>query len=337
MSGSASAAERASERGVALADVQRPVRERLDRVRGEMARIVAGDAPLLVQAGAHVLAMRGKMFRPTLVLLASATDESPDPRAVTTAAVAELVHLATLVHDDTVDHSALRRGMPTVNAVFSDQTSVILGDFLYASALRELVTAGDLPSLRVLVDASTAMTLGELRQLSVGEPLAFGEDDYETLIRAKTASLIEAACHMGALCGAARHVQALVRFGDALGMMFQIVDDLIDFTEASETTGKPSGLDVRERKVTLPLIAALREMPERARIRVEEVFGTERPGDDAVADVVALVAEYGGLEYARSRAADFAARAEDALGALPDTPARAALRNAIFYVMERHS
>jgi len=320
-----------------LADVQRPVSDRLPEVRREIERIVSGDAPLLARAGGHLLATRGKMFRPTLVLLASATDDTPMPRAVTMAAVVELVHLATLVHDDAVDHSELRRGMPTLNALFSDQISVIMGDFLYSVALTQLTAMNDLAAIQALVEASTRMTVGELRQLSHTEPLAFGEEDYELLIRAKTASLIVAACHVGGLCGASRHIPVLRDYGDALGMAFQIADDLIDFTEASETTGKPAGLDVRERKVTLPLIAALRSISPVARARVHEVFAATEPTDQDVADVVAIVAESDGLEYARRRGEEFAGRAEGALRRLPATPARDALGDAIFYVMERHA
>lgn len=321
-----------------LADVQRPVAPALGAVRATMERIVIGDAPLLAQAAGHLLATRGKMFRPTLVLLASATGgELPGERAITLAATVELVHLATLVHDDAVDHSALRRGMPTINSLYSDQVSVILGDFLYLSALAQLAGREDVAALRPLVDASTRMTVGELRQLSTVEPLDFSEESYELLIRSKTASLIEAACHLGGLCGEPEHIPALRAYGDALGMAFQIADDLIDFTEVAETTGKPAGLDVREKKVTLPLIAALRAAGPAARARVAEVFAAPDPSPADVAAVVEIVQDAGGLDYARRRGADFGALADQALDALPASPAREALAGAIFYVMERHA
>lgn len=320
-----------------LAEIQAPVRDGLESVTREMEAIVTGDAPLLAQVARHLLAMRGKMFRPTLVLLSSATDDAPTPRAATMGAVVELIHLATLVHDDAVDHSVLRRGMPTINSLFSHQISVIMGDFLYSVALTQLVGLDDMDALRTLVNASTQMTVGEMRQLSTVEPLTFSEDDYEFLIRSKTASLISAACQVGAMCGAQRHRAALGHYGDALGMAFQIADDLIDYTEVAETTGKPTGADLREHKVTLPLIAALRTMSSAARTEVEAFFASDEPTDAGVAEVVEIVAESGGLEYARRRGRDFAAQAEEALDALPDTVARRALSSSITYVMERHA
>jgi octaprenyl-diphosphate synthase len=281
------------------------------------------------------MGMKGKLVRPTLLLLAASVEERMEPRAITYAAVIELIHLATLVHDDAVDHSALRRGMPTVNALFSHQVSVIMGDYLYLRALRELVTLGDLEPMRAITFASNEMTLGEMRQLSAFDALSFTESDYDTLIRAKTASLFAAACEVGALCGAPRHRDALVCFGQRLGMAFQVADDLLDYTEQQEMTGKPGGLDLKEHKVTLPLIAALREMPAPARARVEALFASPEPDDDQVADVIGIVREHGGLEYARRRADQFAKDAEDALADLPTGPARSSLLDAIAYVVDR--
>ena len=321
-----------------LQDVQAPVRDALEGVSAEMWRIVAADDRLAASVTDHLMSMRGKMFRPTLLLLASAADGgAPSARAVRLAAVAELVHLATLVHDDSVDHSALRRGRPTINSLFSHQVSVIMGDFLYVHAFAELVRDGDLAVLGAVTGASTEMTLGEMRQLAAVDALAFSEADYETLIRAKTASLIVASCEVGAIVGGGRHREALARYGDRLGRAFQIADDLLDFTEDAGTTGKPAGLDLREHKVTLPLIAALRAMDGSARARVEQLFAMPKPDDELIAEVSALVADHGGLEYARRRGEAYAQEAEDALVDLPPTPARAALADAIAYVMDRRS
>ena len=324
-------------RGVTLQAIQFPVRSKLDDVSRAMATIVASDLPLVGQVSAHLLAMRGKLFRPTLLLLSSEVEETPEAQAVTLGAVLELIHLATLVHDDAVDHSTLRRGMPTVNALFSHQISVIMGDFLYSTALTHLVGLGDLQALRALTRASTEMTLGEMRQLGVTEPLEFTEGEYYDLIRAKTASLMRTACELGALSGARSHCHALGEFGENLGMAFQITDDLLDYREEKETTGKPSGLDLREHKVTLPLIHALREMSPESRREVGRLFERETVSDDSIARVVQIVADSGGFEYARERGEEFAGRAHDALSDLPDTVARRSLSASISYVMERHS
>ena len=324
-------------RGVTLQAIQLPVQEKLDGVSRAMATIVSSELPLVGQVSAHLLAMRGKMFRPTLLLLSSEVDGTPEDKAVTIAASLELIHLATLVHDDAVDHSALRRGMPTVNAMFSHQISVIMGDFLYSTALTHLVGLGDVDALKALTRASTEMTLGEMRQLAVTAPLSFTEQEYYDLIRSKTASLIRTACELGALSGARRHRDALSAFGENLGMAFQITDDLLDYREVKETTGKPSGLDLREHKVTLPLIHALRRMSPASRKEVDRMFASGEPTERDIASVVGIVSESGGFEYARSRGEEFAERAQDALRDLPDTVARASLSASISYVMERHS
>jgi octaprenyl-diphosphate synthase len=319
----------------ALRDIQTPVQDELSRVSQELWRIMSADVPLVRDVQEHLQGMKGKMFRPTLLLLSSAVEERVQPRAVTFAAIIELIHLATLVHDDAVDHSALRRGMPTVNAMFSHQVSVIMGDYLYIRALRELVALGDLEVMRCITAASNEMTLGEIRQMSALDTLNFTEADYETLIKAKTASLFMAACEVGALSGALRHRAALIRYGERLGMAFQVADDLLDYTEGQEMTGKPGGQDLKEHKVTLPLIASIRSISPAARRRVDDLFAAAEPDDDAVADVIEIVRESGGLDYARRRADQFAHEAEEALADLPETPARSALVDAISYVVER--
>lgn len=320
-----------------LRDIQAPIRDRLEAVTQEMWRLVSAELPLVAEVNQHLAGMKGKMFRPTLVLLASAVDDRPEPRAVRVAAALEMLHLATLVHDDAVDHSVLRRGMPTINALFSHQIAVIVGDYLYARTLAALVEIGDVELMRVITDTSTEMTLGEIRQLGALDALAFGEDDYDRLIRAKTASLFSACAEVGAMCGAARFREPLRRYGERLGMAFQIADDLLDYTEASDVTGKPSGLDLREHKVTLPLIGALREMSASARGRVEALFQTSEPDDQQVAEVVQIVTEHGGLDYARRRGEQAQREAEEALAALPESSARTALADAIGYVVDRRS
>jgi octaprenyl-diphosphate synthase len=321
----------------ALHRIQAPVTERLDQVAAAMLRIVSSGVPMIEEVAGYLLGRRGKMLRPTLTLLSSDLDGNPEPRAVELAAVIELMHLATLVHDDSVDHSVTRRGRPTVNSVYSHQVSVIMGDFLYSRALRALVTIRDLDVLRVVTDVSSELSLGEMRQLAAIDALGFGESEYDLLIRAKTASLLSAACESGALCGAPRYREALARFGDRLGMAFQVVDDILDYTEEEAVTGKPSGNDLREHKVTLPLIGALAAMTPAARRRVQALFDTEEPGDDQIHEVMGLVVEAGGVAYARQRGEAFAREAEEALIPVPPSPARSALLDVLAYVTDRRS
>jgi octaprenyl-diphosphate synthase len=302
-----------------------------------MWRIVAIDSETFRAVNQHLMLMKGKMVRPTLLLLASHTNGTPEHRAAAYAAVIELIHLATLVHDDAVDHSALRRGMPTINSLFTHQVAVIAGDFLYSRAVQELVRLSDLEALRVFANASNELTVGEMRQLGALDALAFSEEDYEFLIKCKTAALFKAACEVGALCGAPRFRQPLARFGERLGMAFHVADDLLDYTEAAVTMGKPTGLDLREHKVTLPLIAALRHLSPAGRRLVDELFRAPEPSEEQIAAVMEVVRDAGGLDYARQRGGEYLSQAEAALGDLPESPARAALTDAMFYVIDRRS
>jgi octaprenyl-diphosphate synthase len=318
-----------------LADLQATLLPRLADVQAEIRRIVEADFPLISEVNSHLFRMQGKLFRPTLLLLADEATGGPEERAVTLAAIVELIHLATLVHDDSVDHSVLRRGMPTINSLFSHQISVIMGDYLYSRAVIELVRLDDLGPLRVMSRVTNEMTVGEMRQLLAHDRLSFDESAYDLLIRAKTASLLSGACEVGAIGAPDAQRTALARFGDALGMVFQIVDDVLDYTEDEAMTGKPSGLDLREHKVTLPLIAALPRLSEAGRRPVSLLMHAETPDAEQVTEVIGLVADAGGLEYARERAQRWASRADAELDHLPPSPARELLRASVAYALER--
>jgi octaprenyl-diphosphate synthase len=318
-----------------LDEIQAPVRERLDSVVDEIRRIVVSDFAPVETVNEYLMKIRGKLFRPGLVLLCDELAGTPTDDAATLAAVLELVHLATLVHDDAVDHSVLRRGMPTVNALWSHQVAIIMGDYLYTRSLMEITRLGRLEPIQVLANAANDMTVGEMRQLSSHDALDFGEDDYYRLIDAKTASLMAAACELGALTGAPAYRQPLRTFGRELGLAFQIADDLLDYTADSAVTGKPTGLDLREHKVTLPLIAVLARLSDAERARVNALFADPEPDDEMIAGVVEIVRSRGGLEYAREAALECAQRAAEALEGLPEGPALDALRDSIVYAVER--
>ncbi|MYG80997.1 MAG: polyprenyl synthetase family protein [Gemmatimonadetes bacterium] len=332
MTNHTTAARRAT---VDLHEIRAPVQDRLEQVAEELSRIAVADYSMVNEINDYLLKVPGKLFRPTLVLLASELEGRSPRSALTLAAVVELVHIATLVHDDAVDHSVLRRGMPTVNAVWSHQVAIILGDYLYSRSVTELARLGDLEAVRVLAAAANRMSVGEMRQLLAYDDITYSEAEYFRLISAKTASLMSAACELGALAGNPVHRAPLARYGHALGMAFQITDDMLDYEGSESVTGKPAGLDLRGRKVTLPLIGALREMASSDMDRVRHVFTLVEPGDDEVEAVIELVRRNGGLEYARAKATEHASAAEMAIRGLPPGPALRALRDAVLYVMDR--
>jgi octaprenyl-diphosphate synthase len=311
------------------------VREQVERVGEEIRRIVFSDFPMIDEVNQHLLFVQGKLFRPTLLLLSNRVGGKPTDEALTLAAVVELVHLATLVHDDAVDHSVLRRGMPTVNSLWTHQVAIIMGDYLYSKGVTELARLGNLEALAVLAQAANDMSVGEMRQLTSYDALAFTEDDYYRLIAAKTASLMAAACEMGSLAGAGEHRSALAAFGRNLGMAFQIADDILDYTGTEAETGKPSGHDLRERKVTLPLVGALRHASPSEDAEFRAFFTKVEPTDDEIGRMMDIVAARGGLDYARGRARHYALLAEEALAAIPPGDALEGLRESVAYAVGR--
>ncbi|MCZ6917588.1 MAG: polyprenyl synthetase family protein [Gemmatimonadetes bacterium] len=322
---------------VDLATVQGPVRDELAQVVSEMRRMIVADFPPVTEVNEHLLRMKGKMFRPTLLLLSAAATDAVRPDDVTLAAVVELIHLATLVHDDAVDHSVLRRGQPTVNAMFSHQVAVIMGDYLYSRAMIELVRLEQMIPLRVMSRVTNEMTVGEMRELQAYDSLDYSEDDYDTLIQSKTASLMAGACDMGARRADPDVRGHLRRYGEVLGRAFQITDDVLDYTETESVTGKPSCLDLREHKITLPLILARPRMAPRELTQVERLMADPEPADDLIAEIVASVRRVGGVDLARERAQGLALVAERELGGVPDGPARQALRGCLVYAVDRRS
>jgi octaprenyl-diphosphate synthase len=318
-----------------LVRIQAPVRDGLDRVEEEIPRIILSDFPAIQEVNEYMAHARGKLFRPTLVLLANQVGDGGHERAPTLAAIVELVHLATLVHDDAVDHSVLRRGMPTINALWNHRSAIIMGDYLYSRAVAELASFGRTDLVAVLANAANEMSVGEMRQLVSADALGFDEDDYYRLIRAKTASLMAAACELGAMTGDEQYREPLARFGHFIGMAFQIADDLLDYTGTEAATGKPVGQDLREHKMTLPLIAALRAMDGDARREVERFFADPDPSDAGIRHIIELSDRHGGLAYARERADEFGARAAEALQGVPRSGTTAALEAAISYVVDR--
>jgi octaprenyl-diphosphate synthase len=304
-------------------------------VAGELEAMVPAGFDLIDEINDYLLANHGKMFRPTLLLLANEVGNRPGRDAVKLAAIVELLHVATLVHDDAVDHSVRRRGMPTVNARWTHQVAIIMGDYLYSRAVIEITELGDIEATRLLAHTANLMTVGEMRQLVSHDALQFSRADYNLLCECKTASLLATACELGAMSGEPAYREPLRRYGYELGMVFQIIDDLLDYTSSADVTGKPRGQDLREHKVTLPLIAALERMSASETAVVERLFNDPEPSEEIVDEVIDAVAAAGGIDAARAEADRVAGRARERLDELPESPACEALSLAVDYVVKR--
>ncbi|MCG8469920.1 MAG: polyprenyl synthetase family protein [Gemmatimonadetes bacterium] len=320
---------------VDLEEVRLPVKDRLSAVERALLGMVPSGFESLDEVGEYLFSRSGKLFRPTLLLLANGVDDEPTEDAVRLGAIVELLHVATLVHDDAVDHSAKRRGMPTVNDRWTHQVAIIAGDYLYSRAVIEITALGNLEPIAILARTANQMTIGEMRQLVLHDGLDFTRDDYDRLCECKTASLLAAACELGAMAGAPGRREPLREYGYHLGMAFQMVDDLLDYAAPTEVTGKPRGQDLREHKVTLPLITALANMTAVERSKVERLFSDPDPDSEAVREVIDIVDARGGVEGARAEARAQASRARERLHGLPENECTQSLEMAVDYVVER--
>jgi octaprenyl-diphosphate synthase len=300
-------------------------------------RMASEHAPRIPQVTAHLVGAGGKRLRPMLTLAAAELCGYDGPFHVHLAATVEFIHTATLLHDDVVDESSQRRGRPTANLLWDNKSSVLVGDYLFARAFQLMVEPGNLRVLEILSNAAATIAEGEVLQLSAAQDLKTDEGIYLKVVRGKTAALFSAATESGGvLAGAtAAQVQALFDYGDALGIAFQIVDDLLDYEGDSGATGKNVGDDFRERKLTLPVIkaVALADAEERAFWARTIEKGDQREGD--LDHAIALMRRHGTLEATRRDALDWAARAKDAMQTLPDHPLRQMLVDLADYVVAR--
>jgi octaprenyl-diphosphate synthase len=292
------------------------------------------EVELISVAAHHILNAGGKRFRPQLALLSAHLFEYDGPAVVPMAAAMELIHTATLVHDDIVDESDSRRGRATANFFWGNSASVLMGDFLVIKAFTIATETGDLRLLRLLCDTIGRMCEGEVLQICARSEPGLAIDTYLKIIEAKTAVLMATCCRTGALLGEAKRSQteALTAFGRKVGLAFQIIDDILDYTGDEEVLGKPVGSDLREGKVTLPLIYALQRAGSADRECLAEAL--ERPAalkTAEIAAVAAVIERYGGFEASRETAAGFVQDARRDLEAAPAGPPR----DGLLYLAEK--
>lgn len=302
-----------------IADDMRAV----DRV---IAQCLTTSVPLIGQISQYIIAAGGKRLRPALLLMVSQALECQDSRRFDLAAVVELIHTATLLHDDVVDESTLRRGRPTANENFGNPASVLVGDFLHTRSFQMMVAAGNMRILQVLSDATNIIAEGEVQQLINTHDASLSEAGYLHVIRSKTAKLFEASTQIAAILAGATAAQeaASVTYGQALGTAFQIIDDVLDYDGDAAEMGKNLGDDLREGKCTLPLIIAM----QRGTTEQAEVIRTaiEQGSTDRLPEILAIVRSTGALDATRQAAHDEAMRAMQALDALPANASTDAMR-----------
>ncbi len=302
-----------------------PVHADMQRVDALIRERLASEVALIDQIGAHIVSAGGKRLRPALVLLSAGALGARGDRPALLAATIEFIHTATLLHDDVVDDSGLRRGRQTANALWGNEAAVLSGDFLYSRAFQMMVDAGQMAVMRVMADATNAIAEGEVLQLmNCGDP-DVTVARYLRVIELKTARLFEAACRVGAISAGAEAavIDALGRFGHHLGMAFQLVDDVLDYVADAAVSGKSLGTDLAEGKPTLPLIHARDHSDDQGRERVRKAIANG--GGAQLDDMLKLIESTEAIPYTRALADDYGRQAADAVRGLPESDYKSAM------------
>ena len=300
-------------------------------------RMASEHAPRIPEVTAHLVDAGGKRLRPLLTLASARICGYDGVHHVDLAATVEFIHTATLLHDDVVDSSERRRGRPSANLLWDNKSSVLVGDYLFARAFQLMVGAGSLRVLDILSDAAATIAEGEVLQLSMARNMATDEATYLRIVRGKTAALFAAACEVGGVLAGAddARVRALRRYGDALGVSFQIVDDLLDYGGATGEIGKNVGDDFRERKLTLPVIKALAAADAHERAFWTRTIDRGEQGAGDLEEALAILRRHDALEAVRSDALGWAETARMAILELPEGPLRAMLHDLAVQVVSR--
>ncbi len=300
-------------------------------------RMSSAHAPRIPEVTAHLVDAGGKKVRPMLTLAAARLCGYEGENHHRLAATVEFIHTATLLHDDVVDESAQRRGRPTANLLWDNKSSVLVGDYLFARSFQLMTATGSLKVLDILADAAATIAEGEVLQLTAAANLATTEDIYLKVVRGKTAALFAAAAEVGGVIAnvSEREVSALRTYGDALGIAFQIADDLLDYGGDTSATGKNLGDDFRERKLTLPVIKAVAQasVEERAFWQRTIEKGDQREGD--LDEALKLIAKHNTMAATRTQALEWSETAKRAMDVLPEHPLRDMLCDLADYVVAR--
>lgn len=318
-----------------LARIQEPIASELAQFEGKFRAAVRSDVALIDRVMYYIVKRKGKQMRPMFVLLSAKLCGNFNESTYTAATLIELLHTATLVHDDVVDDAYERRGFFSINALWKNKIAVLIGDFLLAKGLLVSLDNNEFRMLKITSDAVKEMSEGELLQIAKARRLDIKEDIYYEIIRKKTATLIASACSAGA-ASVTQDEEVIGRmraFGEKIGIAFQIKDDLLDY--GSDDIGKPTGIDIQERKLTLPIIYTLNNATRSEKRHVINVIKNHNKNPEKVKSVIAFVHERGGIQYAEKQMIRFQQEAFEILDTFPDSPSKESLKELVRYTTER--
>lgn len=313
-----------------------PIKDELQQLEEKFSKIINSDVKLINEVFSYIVSSKGKRLRPILLFLCSGLTGKPTPKSIDAAVIIELLHTATLIHDDVVDNSHMRRGNPSVNHIWENKISVLIGDYLFAYIFNTLVDMNDEKTIKIISDVSIQMSQGELLQMERANDFLLDEETYFKLINYKTASLLAATCRLGAVVSdhyTQEHENNIRIFGENLGIAFQIKDDLLDYYGTSEALGKPIKKDLIENIITLPIIYSFKKANEAER----ENFLTllQNGNNEHVDDIIGFVKDKGGIEYAEEKAAHYIDKALRCLDAYPQSAYKDSLILLANYITSR--
>lgn len=319
-----------------LSEIISPIHKELDTFNAIFKSSLKSKVGLVDLVMKYILKQKGKKIRPILVLFSAGLSGGITERAYRGAVLVEMLHTATLVHDDVVDTAEIRRGLPSINAVWKNKVAVLIGDYLLSRGLMLAVDGNDFDFLRVVTDTVKRMSEGELLQISKTRKLDLDEETYYKIISDKTASLISTCCELGArsISKDEKVIESLRHFGESLGIAFQIRDDILDYTGKSKIIGKPLGGDIKEKKITLPLIYSLKNVNKKESERIIKLIKSERK-KGRIKEVIDFVLSNGGIEYAESEADKYIKKAKDSISFFPDNDYKTSLIALVDFVVKR--
>ena len=323
---------------MSLRDVLRQYEQEIRKMEESFKGYFHSPVTLIPEISDHLISSGGKRFRPLLLLIASDLCGYRGDRRYPLSAVVEFIHTATLLHDDVIDHAETRRGKPSANRVWGNSASVLVGDFLYSKSFQLMSADGDISVINLLSNTTNIMAEGEVLQLQKCGDIDITEKECLSVIEKKTAVLISAACAVGALISRAPEakIEAMARFGMRVGMAFQLTDDTLDYMAAEEEFGKAIGMDLKEGKITLPLIHTLRKCSPEERKRIKKTVRDSAKDGHAIGGITALISRHRGVEYALEKARTYIEEAKTYLEPFEDSQAKRALLTISDYIINRN-
>ncbi|MEI6847039.1 MAG: polyprenyl synthetase family protein [Chlorobiaceae bacterium] len=322
-----------------IKDVTASVADEVEIFQQKYKQVLHAQNTLVDKVTRYVLKQQGKQIRPSLVLLSAQLCGGINDSSYRAAIMVELLHSATLIHDDVVDGAEMRRGLASINALWKNKISVLIGDYLLSRGLLYSLEYKDYGFLHMVSEAVRRMSEGEILQIQKTRSLDISEKDYMSVISDKTASLIASACAMGAMSATTNDasIAGMKNYGEYLGLAFQIRDDLLDYTGDSKKTGKEMGIDIKDKKITLPLIYSLLHAPVSEQKTIRSIMKSSGKRISRRGDVIAFVKSKGGLDYAAEVAEELAAKAIESIQPFPENPAKTSLVQLVDFVMKREN